>query len=144
MPREHGRGGARPHGHDYPWSHRLALLFEPKSAGGDLAGVGTLVQTPLAARLEFEVLDGVGDKDPLAVEPRATQGLIEDSAGGPHERTSGEILGVAGLLSHQHDRGPSRSFAADRLGRMTPKIAAAARGEGFVKIEKGTWVDGFS
>src|SRR5688572_33460881 len=61
--------------------YRVDLALEPLVAGVDLALRRRLVQTPLAAQLPFEVLDGVGDVEVRAIDPRRLEGAVEQPSG---------------------------------------------------------------
>jgi hypothetical protein len=50
------------------------------------------VQAPLAAYLEFEVLDRVGDEHVLAVDASFRDGLVEYAAGGPDKGLALDVL----------------------------------------------------
>src|SRR5690349_5992840 len=113
--------------HDHPRPQQTDLLFQPRVTRPDLARRWLLVQPP-AGELhphELEVLDGVGDVYPRAIDAGRLQSLVQQAPRRPHERMSLPILLVARLLAHQHDLGPFRSFAEDGLGGMLPEIAAA-------------------
>ena len=75
------------------------------------------------------MLDRVGDVGQPAVDPRLRERLVEDPAGGPHERPAREILLVTGLFADEDDLRPCRAFAEDRLRPGLPEVAGlAARG----------------
>jgi len=105
---------------------QCALMLDPPAAGGDLAGVRPVVDAPLAARQEFEMLDGVGDVDGRAVDPGLLERFVEDRARGPDERPPGKILLVARLFADEQDRRVERAFAEHRLGRIFVEIATGA------------------
>src|SRR5436190_2113257 len=56
----------------------LALMLDPPAAGGDLTGVWLVVDPPLAAQHELEVLDRIGDVDRRTVDPRLLQRSVKD------------------------------------------------------------------
>ena len=101
-------------------------MLDPPAAGGDLPDVGLVVDPPLAACHELEMLDRVGDVDLRAVDPGLFQRRVEKLAGGPDKRPAGKILLVAGLFADEHDRGIQRPFAEHRLGAAFIKLAAGA------------------
>src|SRR6185312_8516404 len=70
------------------------LPFErkPHMAPFDLVGVRPLVQAALAAWLEFEMLDGIGDEDLVAVDAGFVERLREKPASRPDEGTPLPIL----------------------------------------------------
>jgi hypothetical protein len=84
------------------------------------------VDAALAALLELEMLDRVGDVDAGAVDPRVAQRAVERLAGGADERLAGEILLVAGLLADRDHRGVERAFAEYGLRRVAVERAAGA------------------
>jgi hypothetical protein len=80
-------------------SDDLQLEIEPRTAGSDLRGVRTLMEAPLAARPPLEVLHDVANEDALPVDPGLGEGRIQQTAGRSDERSTGEILAIAGLLA---------------------------------------------
>jgi len=66
---------------------RSALPIKPPSAALDFPGVGAFMKPPLAALLELEVFDSIGDKDLEAVKTGIRNGAIEYPAGRADERT---------------------------------------------------------
>ena len=87
-----------------------AFAIEPPPAGVDLAGVGLLVQTALAARLEFEMFDGVGDETSVAGDAGALQRDVEELAGRPDEGSPRHIFqspGCSPISSTRARGGPS-------------------------------------
>src|SRR4029079_9794972 len=104
----------------------LELQVEPGPAGANLGRVGSFVESPLAAGPPLEVLDDVADEDPLAVDARFGQGVVEDSPGWTHERPAREGLTVARLPAHEHQRSRSGALAEDGLRRPLPEVACLA------------------
>src|SRR3546814_11846423 len=62
--------------------------------GSDLARVRLLVDAPLAAALELEMLDRVGDVGCGAVDAGVRERLVEDAAGWPDDGTAGDRKSV--------------------------------------------------
>src|SRR6476659_3955791 len=84
----------------------------------------------LALLMEAEVLDRI--RQPY-VPPRQTdlvEGPVEHTPGRSDEGLTRTVLHVAGLLTHEHQRGIARSLTEDRLRRVTVEVAAAAAGQG--------------
>ena len=79
------------------------LGLEPRAARGDLRRAGRLVDAPLAALGELEVLHGVRDVHVLAVQSDLDQRAVEHLAGRTDEGRALAIFLIAGLLAHQHD-----------------------------------------
>src|SRR4051812_42813539 len=123
---EQAGGGGCPERHRDRWTDQLALMLDPPAARLDLARAGLAVDALLAARLEFEVLHGVGHVDRGTVDPRLFERRIKQPTRGPDERAPGDVLLVAGLLADEHDRSVERTFAEHRLRRMLVKVAALA------------------
>jgi len=106
------------------------LRAQPRPARADLAGVGLLVDAPLAALLEAEVLDGVRDVDLVAVDPRELEGAAELASRGADERAPLAVLAVAGHLADEHHPGVLVALAEDGLRRGLPEVAPAAAAGG--------------
>src|SRR6266850_6534614 len=70
----------------------VELGLQPRQARADLRLVGLGVDAPLPARLPLEVLHHVGDVDVAAVDAGLGQRAVEQLAGGPDERTPGEVF----------------------------------------------------
>jgi hypothetical protein len=112
----HDDGGLRPR----------KLRFEPRMACGDVPLQRRLVDAPLAARLEKEMLDGVRHVDAVGCDARFVEQRAQQSAGRPDERPALLILLVAGLLADEHQARVGRPFTGDALRRVLPQLAAAA------------------
>ena len=110
-----GRRGAQADHHSGP--HRRELGLQPRVAGVDLVGTRLLVEAPLAPVLVLEVLHGVGDVEPGAIEPGLLDATPEHAPRRPDERLALAVLLVAGLLADQDDPGRGRPFPEHRLGR---------------------------
>src|SRR3979409_134146 len=87
-PSEHAARRGRAERHDHLRLHDGALALEPPAAGLDLGRVWPLLQPPLAALLELEMLDRVGDEDLFALDAGIRHGAAEDGAAGPDARRS--------------------------------------------------------
>jgi hypothetical protein len=70
-----------------------------------------LVDAPLAALFEFEMLDGVGDVHLVPIESGLLQRPIEQQAGRSDERSALPILLVSGLLPYERNGRPNRALA---------------------------------
>ena len=102
------------------------LLVEPPAAGLHLAGIGLGMDAPLAARLELEMLDRVGDVDLEPIDIGLVEYLVEHLAGRPDEGLAGDILLVARLLADEDDPRILGSLAEHGLRGVAPQRAAAA------------------
>jgi hypothetical protein len=112
-------------------SECLDLGDEPGPAGDDLTATRLLVYPAFAALAgELEVFDGVG----LIRQPRIDVGVAERTrqqpSGRPDKRQPLDVLAVAGLLTHQHDRRIRMTMPENRLrGVLVERApATAARG----------------
>ncbi len=85
-----------------------------------------LVNAPLAAFLEFEMLHCVGEINVRAWDARLAQCAIQQPASRSHERTASQILFIARLLADQDQVRTPWTFPKDRLGRMQVEIAPLA------------------
>ena len=103
---DHGRG-----------LHQRDLAFEPVQAGSGFALRRRLVDAALAAQLELEVLDRVGQVERIARPAELRESTVEKLAGGPDERAAMQVFVITGLLANQHQAGAQRPFAGHRLGR---------------------------
>ena len=126
-------GGGRAEGDDDRGMDRLHLAFEPLVARLDLALRRRLVQAPLAPGLPLEVLHRVRDVRLRAIDSGLVHGLVQDAAGGPHERVALPVLDVAGLLADEHNAGARVALPEDRLGRVLPQRAIAATRRGLAQ-----------
>jgi hypothetical protein len=82
------------------------------------------VDAPLAALLELEVLDGVGDVDLAAIDADRRERLVEFAPGGTDERAPRAILAVAGRLADEHHARVLRALSEDGLRRSAPQVTA--------------------
>lgn len=64
----------------------------------------------LAAILEFEVLDGIGQIHPLSGQPGLFHKLAQEAAGGTDEGPALQVLLVTRLLTNQKEPGSSASL----------------------------------
>jgi hypothetical protein len=87
------------------------------------------VDAALAALLELEVLDDVGDVDVGARDAYTLERLVELAARRPDEDPAGAVLAIARHLPHHRHRRLLHALAEDRLrGRPVEVAAAALRG----------------
>ena len=123
---EHPQRGGGPQADDHPGAYDAPLGVQPPATGRDMRGRGVLVDPPLAAQFMTEVLHRVGDIGPIAWNLRFRQGAVEHLAGRSDEGPPDQILLVAGLLAHQHQRRGGGPLARHALGGVAPELAAAA------------------
>ena len=109
---------------------RLQLGLEPGPAGGHLGPVRFLMNPSFASRLPLEVLDGVRRVGQGTVDLGDCERLVEELPCGPHERPTGTVLLVSGLLPDEHDLGRGCPLAEDGLGSELPEAAALAARRG--------------
>ena len=106
---------------------RASSCCEPPAAGADLAGVGLLVDAALAAPLELEMLDRIGDVGAPRGRrrPRPARGR---RAGRPGRRTGvpARSSWSPGCSPTKTMRRVERAFAEHGLGRAFVEIAAGA------------------
>ena len=84
------------------------------------------MDTPFAAPLPFEVLDGVRDVNVVALDPRLLECAIEKFAGRPDKWFSGQVFLISRLFAQEHKPHVFRSFAEDGLGRAFVNMARRA------------------
>src|SRR6266542_5682423 len=118
------RGGAKADDDLRP--DQCDLRVEPGAAGGDLCRIGLLVDSLLASRLPFEVLDDVGDVGLRPVDAGLLQAGIEESSRRTDERPPFDVFTVARLLADQDDQRVPRSLAEDGLRAPLPEGTGAA------------------
>jgi hypothetical protein len=100
-PAEQRLSGSRAEADDQLRLHEADLGLEPWQARGYLLRVRFGVDTPLAARLPFEVLHDIGYVSQATVDLSLLERLVEEFAGRPDERLSREVFVVAGLFSDE-------------------------------------------
>ena len=100
----------------------------PPATGGTRPsrGLGFWWMRRLPARLELEVLDGVGDVASSRGRRRPPRGRRRATAPAARRTAARAVLLVAGLLADEHDRGVGRALAEDGLRRVAVERAAAA------------------
>ncbi len=84
------------------------------------------MDSPLSARLPFEVLDDIGDVDEPPLDAGILQRPIEQLPRRADKRMSGQVFFVARLLADEHHLRARGPFAKDRLRRMFPQVAIPA------------------
>src|SRR5438270_9885931 len=101
-------------------------MLDPPPAGLDFSCIGLVVNAPLAARDEFEMLDGIGDVNGRPVDARLLERGVEQCPRGTDERPPGKVLLIARLLADEHDRGVERPLTEDGLGTELVQVAPRA------------------
>src|SRR5690606_41292812 len=107
-----------------------ATLFRSRPARRDLGRGGPLVDPPFAARLELEVLDRVGEVDPVPVDARLLDRPGEHPPGRPDERGALPVLLITGLFADEHERCIGRPGAEYGLGSVAVEGAPLAPARG--------------
>jgi len=113
---EEGLGGGGAEADDHFRLNLFQFGIEPGAAGGDFAGAGSFMEAAFAARLPFEVLDGVGDVDFVAVDAGFGEAAVEQQAGGTDKGLAFAIFAVAGLFADEDEAGRCIAGAKDGLG----------------------------
>jgi len=99
--------------YDEFWMHEPEFLIQPPSIVLDLAHRRFLVDASLAALLELEMLDGVGDIDTIPVDARFRQSPIKELAGWSDKWPALPVLLIARLLTHEGNRSTDGALAQD-------------------------------
>ncbi len=113
------------------------LRLQPGPTGADLGRARRLVDASLAPLHELEVLDDVGDVEPLADQADLGQRAIEDLAGRPDEGRALTIFLVARLLPHQDDARIGWPAPKDGLARVAVEVASLAPWRGLAQFDRG-------
>jgi hypothetical protein len=126
---DEGLGGGAAEGDDDLGFDLEDFREDPGFAVMDFLAAGFVVEPSFAARIgfPFEVFDGVGEIEVVAVEAGFLQGFVEQLPGGADEGATLEVLAVAGLFADEHDAGVAGAFASDGLGRAFPEGAEERR-----------------
>jgi len=115
--------------------HEFQLLIQPPAVVLDLAWCRFLVDAALAALLELEVLDGIGDVDAVPIDAGLRHRPLQELAGRSHERPALPVLLVAGLLADEGDRSAEGTFAQNRTRRARHQ-RLRCRDHGVERIER--------
>src|SRR3954452_7433493 len=85
---------------------------------------GRFMHATLAARLPFEMLDGIGNVEFGAIEAGVHECTVKYCARGTDERMPFQIFDIAGLLANQDGAGARVAFAEYGLGGIAPQRAS--------------------
>jgi len=129
--------GSHSQAHDNLRANVRELRLQPRMACRYFGGGGLLVDPPLTALFELEVLHGVGDVDFFTRDSGVGECLIEQPARRSDEGFPCEILLIAGLLPYYHQARAGRPFAEYRLCGMKVKVAFPAALDRFGKLRQG-------
>src|SRR5215207_7267745 len=100
---ENGLRGRRPKEHQYVRLDDLQLGSQPRSAGPNLADSWLLVKARLAARLEAEVFDGVGDVRCPPLDACLGERTVEEFTRRADEGPALAIFRIPRLLTNEDD-----------------------------------------
>ena len=134
---DEGLGGGVAEGDDDFGLHFKDFGEDPGFAVMDFFFAGFVVEAALALGFKFEVFDGVGEVEFLAVEAGFFEGLVEEFTGRADEGTAGDVLLIAGLFADDHDAGIGWAFAEDGLGGGFVEGTVTTGGGGFVDLLQG-------
>ena len=81
----------------------------------------------LAARLELEVLDRIGDVDFVPLDAGVFEDRVENLAGRADKRLACDVLLVAGLFADKDDLCILRPFAEHGLCGVAPRAGSGGR-----------------
>jgi hypothetical protein len=99
---------------------QLELTLQPLMTRADLQLIRLLVNAPLAAQLELEVLDRIRHVRGLAIDGGIRECAVEELAGRSDEWLAHAIFLVAGLLAYEQDTGTLATHPEDGLRRVPP------------------------
>jgi hypothetical protein len=102
------------------------FVNQPPPAYLNFARVWAFVEPSLTARLEFEMLDGIGSISARAVDARVAQRSIQQKPRRPDKRMAIAVFSISRLLANQHDLGVCWTFAEYSLSRIFPQRADPA------------------
>ena len=100
---QQGLGGRSAQAYDYLGLERGDFGFEPRATGVHFFRAWFFVDAAFPAWLPFEMLDGICQVDPFAVDTRGEEGFVQEFSGRADERFSLEILLIARLFADHHD-----------------------------------------
>ncbi len=105
---EHRLGCRRAEAEDRQRRNERQLRQQPRTACADFAGARCLVQPPCGAAVPrpFEMFDGVGHVDLVAIDAGGLERAIEQQPGRSHEWMTRAIFGVARLLADRRTVSP--------------------------------------
>ena len=119
------RGGAERD--DERRADQRQLLLQPPAAGGDLAAIGLVVDAPLAAPHELEMLDRVGDVGARARStPASASARSKICPAGPTNGRPARSSWSPGCSPTNRIARIQRPFAEHGLGRAFVEVAAGA------------------
>src|SRR5262249_35253532 len=101
--------------------------FKPGAASCNFASAGLGMQSALAARLPFEMLDDVGYEHVVAINSGLLECLIQKRPGRPDKGMPGLVFLVAGGFAEEEHSSVGRSFSRYGLGGPCIQLAAATR-----------------
>ena len=106
--------------------NRGDFLFQPQVAGLDLGALRLLVNAPVPAAHELEMLDGIRDVGFASRDTGIVKRPVEKPACRPDERSTLLILLITRLLADEDEPRIVGSRAEHRLGRLAEKRAPGA------------------
>jgi hypothetical protein len=118
--------GGRAKQDDHLRLHRSQLRLQPWPARFDFRHPRFLVNPPLAARLPFEMLHGVGDVHVAAWDPRVLERLVEHRTGRADKGRPLTIFLIARLLADKHYARVFGPRTENDLGGGFVQVAPAA------------------
>src|SRR5260370_29962127 len=114
--------GGGPQADDDLRLYERELGVQPWAARDNFCFRRFLVNAPLAALFEFEVLDGIGDVNIRTVDACLFERAGQQTAGGSDKRLPRKIFLIARLLAYHHDAGTRRAFTENRLSGVAGKV----------------------
>src|SRR5260370_39105062 len=126
--------GGGPQAEDDVGLYERELGVKPWAARDNFCFRRFLVNAPLAALFEFEVLDGIGDVNIRPVDACLFERAGQQTAGGSDKRLPGKIFLIARLLAYHHDAGTRRAFTENRLSGVAVEFTAFAFLRGLAQL----------
>ena len=100
--------------------NKLHLGMEPGQTCGDFGGIRFRMNPAFAPRLPFEVLHHVRHVGGITIDAGLFESFVEQPTRRSDKRLAREILVIARLFAHQHDRGVPLALAKNRLSGAFP------------------------
>ena len=131
-------GGAAQH-NDQRRRDPVDLLRKPGTTSPYFGGTGRLVEAAFVQLnlRKLEMLDRVGEVHFSPIDSRLFKRRIQQLAGGPDKRMTGQVFAITGRLTHEHQGSLGGSFTENGLGSLEVERTSMAALDRFPHPRKG-------